>query len=218
VNNPILRLYEDELAIGAPAIELPPRPRMIFLARGSINGGGRTVPAEDVWCGEGAIRIEPGADGASCWRFELAAAASGEGALRGASARSTCKIAASVATLPKGELIMRGDSVAFPPGGCAYLHRHQGPGIRCLFEGAIRIDTEGRSTQYGPGEAWYEAGPDPVFAQAAMDRRTRFIRFMILPRELIGKSSIQYLDERDKSKPRLQEYRIFTDQPISEDG
>ena len=62
---------------------------------------------------------------------------------------------------------MRGDSVAFPPGGCAYLHRHQGPGIRCLVEGGIRIDTHGRSTSYGPGGAWYETGPDPVFAQAA---------------------------------------------------
>ena len=48
---------------------------------------------------------------------------------------------------------MRGDSVAFPPGGCAYLHRHQGPGIRCLIEGGIRIDTHERSTSFGPGGA-----------------------------------------------------------------
>ncbi len=79
---------------------------------------------------------------------------------------------------------MRGDSVAFPPGGCAYLHRHQGPGIRCLIEGGIRIDTHGRSTSYGPGGAWYESGPDAVFAQAASDKPSRFIRVMILPREL----------------------------------
>jgi len=37
------------------------------------------------------------------------------------------KLSAYLETLPKGELLMRGDSVAFPPGGCAYLHRHQGP-------------------------------------------------------------------------------------------
>ncbi len=86
--------------------------------------------------------------------------------------------------LPKGELLLRGDSVAFPPGGCAYLHRHQGPGTRCVFEGAIRIDTHGKSTSYGPGGAWYETGPDPVFAQAAADKPTRFIRVMILPRAL----------------------------------
>ena len=51
------------------------------------------------------------------------------------------KLTAYLETMPKGELLMRGDSVAFPPGGCAYLHRHQGPGIRCLIEGGIRIDT-----------------------------------------------------------------------------
>ena len=116
--------------------------------------------------------------------------------------------------LPKGNLLLRGDSVAFPPGGCAHLHRHQGPGIRCLIEGGIRIDTHGRSTSYGPGGAWYESGPDPVFAQAA-DRPTRFIRVMILPRELLGKSSIQYVNEDDKTKPRSQQYKIFADAPIA---
>ena len=36
------------------------------------------------------------------------------------------------------------------------------PGIRCLIEGGIRIDTAGRSTCYGAGGAWYESGPEPV--------------------------------------------------------
>ena len=80
---------------------------------------------------------------------------------------SRLKLSATLETLPQGELLLRGDSVAFPPGGCAYLHRHQGPGIRCLIEGGIRIDTHGRSTSYGPGGAWYESGPDGVFAQGA---------------------------------------------------
>ena len=92
-------------------------------------------------------------------------------------------------------VLLRGDSVAFPPGGCAYLHRHQGPGIRCLVEGGIRIDTHGRSTSYGPGGAWFESGPDSVFAQGATDRATRFVRVMVLPRALIVKSSIQYVNE-----------------------
>jgi hypothetical protein len=127
---------------------------------------------------------------------------------------SRLRLSAEVRTLPAGDLLLRGDSVAFPPGGCAYLHRHQGPGIRCLMEGAIRIDTHGRSTSYGPGGAWYESGPDPVFAQGAADRPTRFIRVMILPRGLLGKSSIEYLDPADKEKPRSQSYKIFADAPI----
>src|SRR3979409_2612044 len=102
--------------------------------------------------------------------------------------RAKRRCGAALDTLPQGDLLLRGDSVAFPPGGCAYLHRHQGPGIRCLIEGGIRIDTHGRSTSYGPGGAWYESGPDGVFAQGAMDRASRFVRVMVLPRELIGKS------------------------------
>ena len=113
---------------------------------------------------------------------------------------------------------MRGDSVAFPPGGCAYLHSHQGPGIRCLIEGGIRIDTHGRSTSYGPGGAWYESGPDAVFAQAAADKPSRFIRVMILPRALTGKSSIQYVNEDDKAKPKTQSYKIYADAPIAFEG
>jgi hypothetical protein len=110
--------------------------------------------------------------------------------------------------------LTRGDSVAFPPGGCAYRHTHQGPGIRCLLEGGIRIDTAGRSTSYGPGGAWYESGPEPVFAQAA-DRPSRFTRVMILPRALLGKSSLQLVDPADAGKPRAQQYQIFADAPIA---
>ena len=113
---------------------------------------------------------------------------------------------------------MRGDSVAFPPGGCAYRHVHQGPGIRCMIEGGLRVDTHHRSTSYGPGGAWYEAGPDPVFAQAAQDRPSRFIRVLILPRALIGKSSISYVNEEDKAKPKTQSYKIYADAPIAFEG
>jgi hypothetical protein len=95
------------------------------------------------------------------------------------------------------------------------LHRHRGPGIRCLIEGGIRIDTGGRSTSFGPGAAWYESGPDAVFAQSAPDRPSRFIRVMILPRELSGKSSFQYVNEEDKTKPRVQLYEMLADAPIA---
>ena len=37
---------------------------------------------------------------------------------------------------------------------------------------------------------------------------------MILPRALIGKSSIQYLNEDDKAKPKTQSYKIYADAPI----
>ena len=37
---------------------------------------------------------------------------------------------------------------------------------------------------------------------------------MILPRALIGKSSIQYVNEDDKAKPKAQQYRVFVDAPL----
>jgi hypothetical protein len=211
---PVLRLYEDVLSSDSAEVRLPALPRMIFVAHGSVTVGDRTLHDGDAWSGEGAVALRAGSAGATLWRWEMEAggAAAGTLAARGVVCRE--KLIASLETLPKGPLLLRGDSVAFPPGGCAYLHRHQGPGIRCLYEGAIRIDTHGCSTSYGPGCAWYETGPDGVFAQAA-DRPTRFIRVMVLPLAYLGKSSVEYLNEEDKAKPKSQQYKIFADMPLS---
>jgi hypothetical protein len=38
---------------------------------------------------------------------------------------------------------------------------------------------------------------------------------MILPQALIGKSSLQLVNEDDKAKPRSQQYKIFADAPIA---
>jgi hypothetical protein len=209
---PTLRLYEDVLANGAEA-SLPARPRMIFVVHGSVAIADRNLGDGETFNSEAGVALKAGIAGATLWRFELAADETGDPAT-GPGLASREKLAARLETLPQGALILRGDSVAFPPGGCAYLHRHQGPGIRCLLEGGIRIDTHGRSTSYGPGGAWYETGPDGVFAQAA-DRPTRFIRVMILPAAYLGKSSVEYLNEEDKAKPKSQSYKIFADMPLS---
>jgi hypothetical protein len=214
--HPVLRLYEDVLS-SAENVEfrLPPLPRFIFVVHGAATIDGKAVGGGEAWQGEGAVLVKPAASGVTCWRWELSR---GDAASTTANAPGMItheKLTAFLETMPKGDLLMRGDSVAFPPGGCAYQHRHQGPGIRCLIEGGIRIDTHGRSTSYGPGGAWYESGPDPVFAQAAADRPSRFIRVMILPRELTGKSSIQYVNEDDKAKPKSQSYKIYADAPIA---
>jgi len=208
---PVLALYEDVVS-SAAALALPALPRMIFVVHGTVTIANRLLLDGDTWHGEGAVTLIAGEAGVTCWRFELASQVRPAGAAAGVASRE--KLAARLDTLPQGELLLRGDSVGFPPGGCAYRHRHQGPGIRCLIEGGIRIDTHGRSTSYGPGGAWYESGPEPVFAQAAADRPSWFVRVMILPRSLIGKSSIQYVNEEDKNKPRVQQYKIFADAPI----
>jgi hypothetical protein len=212
---PVLRLYEDTwCGDGVLDAPLPAMPRMIFVVHGAMMIDGRMLADGEAWHGQHATNPTAGKFGVTCWRWELAPAGAGGGAASGRGIASREKLSARLDTLPQGDLLMRGDSVAFPPGGCAYLHRHQGPGIRCLLEGGIRIDTHDRSTSYGPGGAWYESGPEPVFAQAAADRPSRFIRVMILPRALIGKSSIELLNEEDKTKPRAQQYKVFVDAPI----
>jgi hypothetical protein len=210
---PVLRLCQDVFADGG-AMELPALPRMIFIVHGEIAVGDRILRDDEAFGGEGAVMLKAGGEGATVWRWELITReADFCRPPLGSGVASHEKLAAALATIPEGALLLRGDSVAFPPGGCAYLHRHQGPGIRCLIDGAIRIDTHGRSTSYGPGGAWYETGPDGVFAQAS-NRPTRFIRVMVLPRALLGKSSIEYLNEADKAKPKSQSYKIFVDMPI----
>jgi hypothetical protein len=187
---------------------------MIFLAHGSVTVADRSLRDGEAFGSEAAVTLKAGDEGAALWRWEFVPDGAAAGTLSGQGAVSREKLSARLETLPQGALLLRGDSVAFPPGGCAYLHRHQGPGIRCLLDGGIRIDTHGRSTSHGPGGAWYESGPDPVFAQAG-DRPTRFIRVMILPAAYLGKSSVEYLREEDKPKPKSQTYKMYVDLPLS---
>jgi hypothetical protein len=217
--HPVLRLYEDVLSSAETvAFRLPPAPRFIFVVHGGASIGGKSINAGEAWQSEGGGLVRPGPEGVTCWRWELSPGDAGATVANAPGMVTHEKLTAYLETMPKGELLMRGDSVAFPPGGCALRHVHQGPGIRCLIEGGIRIDTHGRSNSYGPGGAWYESGPEPVFAQAALDKPNRFIRVMILPRALLGKSSISYVDEADKAKPKTQTYKIYADAPIVFEG
>jgi hypothetical protein len=209
---PVLRLWEDFLS-DRGVLSLPALPRMLFVVRGAAIVGTRPLGAGEAWQGEQAVTVQASEAGATIWRWDLSAGAPAAWKTV-SSVHSREKLSATLETLPEGELLWRGDSVAFPPNGCAYLHRHQGPGIRCVIDGELRVDTGGHSHTYQVGEAWYESGPEPVFAQAG-ERPTRFIRVMILPRSLIGKSSIQYVNEDDKAKPKSQQYKVFIDAPLT---
>jgi hypothetical protein len=140
--HPVLRLYEDVLSSADKSeFRLPPTPRFIFVVNGSATIGDHPVSEGEAWQGESAITVKPGAVGVTCWRWEVARGDQGAATANGPGLITHEKLSAFLETMPKGDLLMRGDSVAFPPGGFAYLHRHQGPGIRCLIEGCIRIDT-----------------------------------------------------------------------------
>lgn len=211
-----LRLLEDNLQSGAVfALPADGANRVIYVAHGSFRIGGAQFKDDQAWHGRGAAELQAGPHGAALWRFELVPSGAALAQVSAAAGRTHEKLSGALTAWPiADQLLIRADSVAFPPGGCAYLHTHQGPGFRCLIEGGIRIDTDGHSTSYAPGDAWFEAGPVPVFAQAAADRPSRFIRVMILPASLKGKSSIAYVNTEDRDKPKSQSYKIFVDELI----
>jgi hypothetical protein len=208
-----LRLHADRLAAGGALDLAAGAVRALYVAAGQANvsafGTMASLAANSAWYGASLASLRAGAEGAHLLRFELAA---GEGG--GAPLLASPPLALD----PRGEYLLRCDRVEFPPGGIAYRHTHQGPGLRCLVAGTIRIDAGGASHGYAAGEAWFENGADPVLATASPTATTAFIRVMILPRALVGKSSIRYVDEADKDKPRVQRYQIYIDQPIALPG
>jgi hypothetical protein len=211
-----LRLIEDTLQSGA-VLQLASRAvrRAIYVAHGAATVAGQALADDQAAYAHGDAEILAGNGGAAIWRWELAPIGDAPTLAAGRHSASRVKLSTPVQQLPASSALMRADSVAFPPGGCAYLHTHQGPGIRCLIEGGIRIDTEGTSTCYAPGGAWFESGPVPVFAQAALDRASRFIRVMILPAEFKGRSSIAYVNAEDRDKPKSQRYKVHLDDTIT---
>lgn len=111
-----------------------------------------------------------------------------------------------------GEKVMRLDRVEFPPGAAAHLHIHPGPGIRIVEKGRIGIRQGDAEMKWmGPGEPWFERGPDPVFAPTTEDTSTIFIRCLVLPIEWRGLNTIRYVDPADAEKPKLQRYYRFVD-------
>ena len=210
-----MRLFEDAL-FGDEKIRFEdPAPRAIYVSAGTISVDGEDVPLDDGVVLTDAAMVCAGGDGATVWRWEVRSSDAGADAH---GHRTTLRLAGRIDPAAiADELLIRLDSVAFPPGGTALLHTHQGPGIRCLREGEIRIDTEGRSSSYCPGGAWFESGPEPVFAQASIAVPSRFIRTMVLPRSLLGASSIRYVNDEDRHRPKSQTYRVFSEIPINLD-
>ena len=111
--------------------------------------------------------------------------------------------------------LMRHDRIDFPAGGIAYRHTHPGPGIRYLLSGSVRIESGGETHEYGPGEAWFESGPEPVLAMASETEDSAFVRVLLLPPEWAEKRTIRHVDPADDERPRLQRATVFGERPIA---
>lgn len=211
-----LRLYTDRLVPGASSATLARTNRTVYVAEGTavIRGGGQAAAlgANSAWQGNAGINITAGPGGARLLRWELSAA--GPELLAGPELKSEFTLEGEPRIEPGVEYLMRCDRVDFPPGGVAFTHTHQGSGLRCLQTGRIRIDTQGHDFWVEPGGAWFETGSDPVFAETRSDGTSHFIRVMILPRAIKGKSSIRYVKAEDQDKPKTQKYQVFVDEPI----
>ncbi len=212
----ILRLYADRLEAGAVSSPLTEANRAVYVADGIAvcRGGGAAanIPANGAWQGRQGIDVTAGPAGCRLLRWELSAAE--PALLSGDGVTSTLTLEAEARIEPGVMYLMRCDRVDFPPGGIAYTHTHQGSGIRCLQHGRIRVETQGRNFWVEPGEAWFETGSDPVYAETRAEGPSHFIRVMILPRSIRGKSSIRYIKPEDLDKPKTQTYQVFVDEPI----
>ena len=90
--------------------------------------------------------------------------------------------------------VMRCDRVDFSPAAVAHPHTHPGPGIRRLLFGELTVTTAGTTSAHRAGGAWFESGPDVVYAEASPTEETAFVRVMLLPSEWAGKRTIRYVD------------------------
>jgi quercetin dioxygenase-like cupin family protein len=207
----ILAFYADRLEPKGALGPLAPVNRVIYVRIGGATvraaGQAATLASNSGWNGAVACEVAAGADGATLARWELAPA--------GAALGGEPALARTIELADPGAYLMRCDRVDFPPGGVAYTHTHRGPGIRCLLAGELRIEVNGAAHAVKSGEAWFEGGPDPVLAHASEREPTSFVRVMILPRELKGKSSIRYVRPEDQDKPKTQKYQVFCDEFIT---
>jgi len=206
-----LEFFRDQLPAGARLSMPDPCPRVLYVRSGSLTARSSaivtTLAPNSAWHGDRSCEVVAGNAGSEMYRWELRREPGAPGA--------TSALRAALTLDPKGGYLMRCDRVDFPPGGIAYTHTHQGPGIRCLLSGEIRVRVSGMEHLVRPGEAWFEAGPDPVLALASEREPTAFARVMVLPAELRGKSSIRYVLPEDADKPKRQTYQLFVDDLIS---
>jgi len=216
-----LRLYEDCLGAKAtPTAPLGGLNRVLYARDGLASVENATTSAtlsqNSAFFSAEDMSIRAGAEGARILRYELQSqTGTTDGRLAGDHVTSRLVLEAKMPLEPGEDYLIRCDRVNLPPGGIAYTHTHQGGGIRCLLNGGFIVETEGHRTEIAPGEAWYEAGPAPVLAWAPDDRVGHFSRVMILPRSLLGKSSLSYVNPEDADKPKLQNYTVFIDRFIS---
>ena len=109
-----MRLFEDTLFGGEEVRLEKPAPRALYVSAGSISVDGSDVPLDDGLVLTNAVTLRAGGDGAAVWRWEVGPSGLGADAC---AHRATLRLAGPVDPAAiADELLIRLDSVAFPPG------------------------------------------------------------------------------------------------------
>jgi hypothetical protein len=215
-----MRLFTDRMAPQSATRFAAGTNRVLYCAAGSARvRAGDAVAAlalNSAWHGCGGAAVEAGARGARILRWELArVGAPGPEPAAAAGIDSQLTLMAEFELDPAVPALMRCDRVDMPAGSVRHLHVQAGPGIRCLQSGTFHLELDGVARDYAPGEAWYERGPDPVFAAGSPWETSHFIRVLVLPAAYLGQRSSRTLDPEDEAKPQPQTAEIFIDEPIA---
>lgn len=214
-----MRLFEDRIEGGAKPIYLPRGDRAIFVREGAAHfvtePTSQYLSADLAHAGANQLTVAVEQESAVLWRFELADGTDlGDEAftLRSApQATSELKLKVDFDLDDRYDWLLRCDTVSFPPGGVAWTHLHQGPGLRITRYGEITIETDGTTVSHGPGSPWAEYGVLPVLAPTTPAEATSFTRCFLLPAQLKGVSSLRTLYAEDRAKPNTQSYRVLAE-------
>lgn len=199
-----LAATQDFLESGQ-ALSLRPAARAIYVRRGAVEVEGFGGIGEDdcrLVLGAATLRGE-----AEIWCFEAAAAWDD-------SDRDRIILAALLPRDPAAPLVLRADRIDFPAGGVTPKHGHAGPGIRRLLHGRLSAEIGEKVFRVDPGQAWFEAGPDPVVGRN-LAPASAFVRGMALDVALQGKPTYRAWDEVEAAKPRGVAPRLFFDEVVT---
>lgn len=217
----VMRQFEDRLEPNAGPVVYPAGwYRVVYVVEGSLRIDAdfdtSTVMADDAILTEGRMRVAAGPEGAKVWRFEIGTPPTlDDGLVVEEGVTSENRIDART-DLPKADgYLIRCERADFVLGSVTPKHTHRGPGIRVLLSGEVEGEIGDETNTYRAGDAWLERGPDPVIGRSSPTLPTSFIRVMVLPRELLGKTSFQYWDEKEARKVRTGRFRIFVDDPVA---
>lgn len=212
-----LRIYHDHFTEEAE-VRLPPERRVIYCVAGnaavSSPDKSAALKSDDAWFSTQQVTVQGKVEGACLWRWELAALDAPRGEIESKAIKSRLAGDYEIELDTSIKRLMRLDRVSFPHGGEALTHTHAAPGVRCLLNGNLLLESLGHRYRVWPADPWVEHGPDTVYAKASEHELSSFVRVMIVPEEYRGRSTITYVRAEDQEKPKSQSYKRYLEEPV----